>query len=146
MLLGGALATLAARWTKIWVQGNITAALVSLGLLLLAIFIRPENIWLTIFLWGICLAASEFVYVTLAMMHAEPRLGAASYAIFMAISNAGIGVGQSITNSLIDTIDEPTIFVGLAVLNLAIFPILARMRQGANADPALAQPSVASGS
>ena len=146
MLLGGALATLVARWTKIWVQGNVTAALVSIGLLLLAMFIKPENIWLIIFLWGVCLAASEFIYVTLAMMYAEPRLGAASYAIFMAISNAGIGVGQSLTNSLIDTIDEPVIFVSLAILNLAIFPILARMRHDADADPALAQPSVASGS
>ncbi|MCB0028602.1 MAG: hypothetical protein KDE28_11880, partial [Anaerolineales bacterium] len=82
----------------------------------------------------------------LAMMYAEPRLGAASYAIFMAISNAGIGVGQSLTNSLIDTIDEPVIFVALAILNLAIFPILARMRHDADADPTLAQPSVASGS
>ncbi|MCB0009885.1 MAG: hypothetical protein KDE04_25645, partial [Anaerolineales bacterium] len=142
----GALATLVARWTKIWVQGNVTAALVSVGLLLLAMFINPDNIWLTIFLWGVCLAASEFIYITLAMMYAEPRLGAASYAIFMAISNAGIGVGQSLTNSLIDTIDEPVIFVALAILNLAIFPILARMRHDADADPALAQPSVASGS
>ena len=144
MLVGGTLATLLARRLKIWIQGKWTAALVCLGLLMLAIFIRPENVRLTVFLWGICLAASEFVYITLAMMFAEPRLGAASYAIFMAISNAGIGVGQGITNSLIDTIDEPFIFVSLALLNLAIFPIIASMRRNEDGNRPVPQPSVAS--
>ena len=144
MLVGGSLATLVARRLKIWTQGRLTAGMVCTGLVMLAIFIRPENIRLTVFLWGFCLAAAEFVYITLAMIYADPRLGAASYAIFMAISNAGIAVGQGLTNSLIDTIDEPVIFISLAFLNLALFPIFASMRRNKDDSRSVVKPSVAS--
>jgi hypothetical protein len=62
-------------------------------------------------------------------------MGAGQFAIFMAISNIGVGLGQSASTSLIDTIDFRWIFVGLAIINLLSFPLLAMMRQDDERDP-----------
>jgi predicted MFS family arabinose efflux permease len=112
-----------------------TAAAVFTILLLMALVANENNIMLMFVLWGICLSASELIYITLAMAKADRRMGAGQFAIFMAISNIGVGLGQSASTSLIDTVDFRWIFVGLAVVNLLLFPLLAVMRQDDKRDP-----------
>ena len=53
----------------------------------------------------------------------------------MAISNIGVGMGQSASTSLVDTVDYRWIFVGLAVVSLLSFPLLMAMRQDDERDP-----------
>ena len=135
MVVGGALATYSVRRASIWRQGMWTAAAVFVILLLMALVANESNIMIMFVLWGICLSASELIYITLAMAKADRRMGAGQFAIFMAISNVGIGLGQSASTSLIDTLDFRWIFVGLAVISLLSFPLLAAMRQDDERNP-----------
>lgn len=137
MVVGGVLSTMIIRRPSIsiWQQGMWTAAGVFTILLLMAAAATENNIMIMFVLWGICLSASELVYITLAMAKADRRMGAGQFAIFMAVSNIGIGLGQSASTSLIDTIDFRWIFVGLALVSLLSFPLLAVMRQDDERDP-----------
>ncbi|MCA9976834.1 MAG: MFS transporter [Anaerolineales bacterium] len=128
MLMGGAVAMTAGRKLSIWNQGFATAALVSLSLVLIAFTANLTNIALMTMLWGFCLSAADLVFLTLSMAKTDPRLGAGQFAIFMAISNVGTGIGQATTTGLIDTIPFYWIFLGLAAINLLSFPILQAMR------------------
>lgn len=137
MVLGGAVATYAIRRPNIsiWQQGMWTAVGVFSILMLMALVATENNIMIMFVLWGIWLSASELIYITLAMAKADRRMGAGQYAIFMAISNVGVGIGQSASTSLVDTVDFRWIFVGLAVVSLLSFPLLAAMRQDDARDP-----------
>ena len=137
MVVGGTAATYLIRRPSIsiWQQGVWTASMVFVVLLLMALVADENNIMLMFVLWGVCLSASELIYITLAMAKADRRMGAGQFAIFMAISNIGVGLGQSASTSLIDTVDFRWIFVGLAVINLLSFPLLAVMRQDDERDP-----------
>ncbi|RMG99066.1 MAG: MFS transporter [Chloroflexi bacterium] len=133
MLLGGITGTTLARRLSIWQQGMITVMIVSVALLLIAFTATLSNIVFIIVLWGFCLASAELVYVTLAMKTTDRRMGAGQFAIFMAISNVGTGIGQATTTGLIDTIEFHWIFASLALLNLLALPLLMAMR--ANDEP-----------
>mgnify|MGYP001224292360 FL=1 len=137
MVAGGAVATYTIRRPNIsiWQQGMWTAAGVFSILMLMALVANESNIMIMFVLWGIWLSASELIYITLAMAKADRRMGAGQYAIFMAISNVGVGIGQSASTSLVDTVDFRWIFVGLAVVSLLSFPLLAAMRQDDARDP-----------
>ena len=128
MVLGGGLGIMAARRISILRQGRWTTGFVSGILFLIAFTATLENIAVITLLWGIALAAAELVFITLAMAKSDPRMGAGHFAIFMAISNAGTGIGQAATTGLIDTVDFRWIFVGLAVINLMAFPLLPAMQ------------------
>ncbi|MFZ1400452.1 MAG: MFS transporter, partial [Candidatus Promineifilaceae bacterium] len=131
MVVGGAVATYTIRRPNIsiWQQGAWTAVGVFSILMLMALVADESNIMIMFVLWGIWLSASELVYITLAMAKADRRMGAGQYAIFMAISNIGVGIGQSASTSLVDTVDYRWIFMGLAVVSLLSLPLLAAMRQ-----------------
>jgi PAT family beta-lactamase induction signal transducer AmpG len=129
MIAGGLAAMGLARRLSIWRQGLWTATAVFIVLMLLASVTTMNNIAAIFMLWGFCLSASEFVYITLAMAKSDPRMGASHFAIFMAISNVGIGIGQATSTGLIDTIDFRWIFVGLALISLLSFPLLVAMRR-----------------
>jgi predicted MFS family arabinose efflux permease len=128
MVIGGGLGMASARRVAILRQGVVTAVFVSLTLLLIAYAATLQNIALITLLWGVALAAAELVFITLAMAKSDRRMGAGHFAIFMAISNAGTGLGQATTTGLIDTVDFRWIFVGLAVINLPAIPLLLAMR------------------
>ena len=137
MVVGGAVATYTIRRPNfsIWQQGMWTAVGVFSILMLMALAATESNIMIMFVLWGIVLSASELIYITLAMAKADRRMGAGQYAIFMAISNIGVGIGQSASTSLVDTVDYRWIFVGLAVVSLLSFPLLVVMRQDDERDP-----------
>ncbi len=129
MVIGGGLGMASARRVAILRQGVGTAVFVSLTLLLIAYAATLQNIALITLLWGVALAAAELVFITLAMAKSDRRMGAGHFAIFMAISNAGTGLGQAATTGLIDTVDFRWIFIGLAVINLPAIPLLLAMRR-----------------
>jgi len=137
MFLGGAAAAFVIRrpGLTIWGQGLWTAAAVVAILLLMASVANNQNIMLMFLLWGVCLSASELIFITLAMAKADRRMGASQFAIFMAISNVGVGLGQSTTTALIDTLDFRWIFVGLALFSLFMFPLLNGMRRDDKREP-----------
>ena len=124
MVLGGGLGVVLTRRISIWQQGLWTTGFVSLTLLFLASVATLENIAIITLFWGVVLAAAELVFITLAMAKSDRRMGAGHFAIFMAISNAGTGIGQAASTGLIDTIDFHWIFVGLALINLLAIPLL----------------------
>jgi MFS transporter, PAT family, beta-lactamase induction signal transducer AmpG len=128
MVLGGLLGVVLAKRVSIWQQGVWTAGFVTLTLLLIALVATLENIASITLLWGVVLAAAELVFITLAMAKSDRRMGAGQFAIFMAISNAGTGVGQAASTGLIDTVDFRWIFVGLALINLLVIPLLLTMQ------------------
>ncbi len=128
MLIGGGWGMVMAKRISIWRQGLWTTGVVSLVLLLIAAVATLNNIAAITLLWGVALAAAELVFITLAMAKSDRRMGAGQFAIFMAISNAGTGLGQAVTTGLIDTVDFRWIFVGLALVNLLALPLLAAMR------------------
>lgn len=128
MVLGGGLGVFLARRVSIWQQGLWTTGFVSLTLLLIAFVATLENITFITLLWGLVLAAAELVFITLAMAKSDRRMGAGQFAIFMAISNVGTGMGQATTTGLIDTVEFQWIFIGLALINLLAIPILITMQ------------------
>lgn len=132
MVIGGVVAMTLERRMDIWVQGIWTTGIVTLVLFLMAFMTTLDNIVIMVLAWGICLAATELVFVTVAMLKSDPRMGAGMFAIFMAISNIGTGIGQATTTGLIDALDFRWIFAGLAVLNLFALPLLARLRVAEN--------------
>lgn len=128
-LMGGLLATVLARKLSVWQQGFATVVAVTIVLLFVS-FSSLSNIVPIALLWGACLAAAELIYVTLAMYKSDPRVGASSFAIFMAISNIGVALGQATTTRLIgeDGSNLRWVFAALAVLNLLCFPLLLSIR------------------
>ncbi|MCP4425233.1 MAG: MFS transporter [Chloroflexi bacterium] len=129
MVLGGGIGVVLARRVSIWRQGMWTTVFVTVALLVIAFAATLENIAVITAFWGVVLAAAELIFITLSMAKSDPRMGAGQFAIFMAISNAGTGLGQAATTGLIDTVDFRWIFAGLAVFNLLAFPLLAAMRR-----------------
>ena len=137
MMIGGITATYFIRRpnNSIWQQGIWTTAAVFSVLLLMAFVADNNNLILMFVLWGICVSAAELIYITLAMAKSDRRMGAGQFAIFMAISNVGTGLGQSATTSLIDSIDFRWIFMGLATVSLLMVPLLLAMRRDDARDP-----------
>jgi PAT family beta-lactamase induction signal transducer AmpG len=137
MLFGGTIAVMLSRRVSIWRQAMWTGAAVSLALLLFALVAELDNFVFITFIWGLCLAAADFIYVTLSMARADPRMGAGQFAIFMAISNVGTGIGQVATTGLVDAVSFRWIFAGMAAVNMLVFPLLAAMRADAFRSPAV---------
>jgi PAT family beta-lactamase induction signal transducer AmpG len=127
MLLGGALLLALDRRWPIAGQGAWVTLLVSAALLAIAVGGSLENVMLLTVLWGVCLAAMELVFVTLAMRSAAPGLAAGTFALFMAVSNIGTGLGQATTTGLIDVVDYRWLFAALGLLNLLCLPLLRRL-------------------
>lgn len=129
MMVGGLVGLILGRWLSIWSFGVLTATAVSATLLLLALVTNLQNIYWMTFIWGGMLATAELIFLTLSMHKTDPRIGAGQFAIFMAISNVGTGLGQATTTGLIDAIDFSWIFAGMALLNLLTIPLLLAMRR-----------------
>ncbi|MCA9927973.1 MAG: hypothetical protein KC419_05835, partial [Anaerolineales bacterium] len=67
------------------------------------------------------------IFVALAMALADTRIAASMFALTMAISNIGVGIGESVATSLTDDIGFTAVFTLLALFNLVNFPILWRL-------------------
>ena len=122
-VLGGLLLDRIGRLT-----GSMAALLlITLTGLWLATAVQVNSILVIGFFWGIAWAFVETIFVALAMALADTRIAASMFALTMAISNIGVGIGESVATSLTDDIGFTAVFTLLALFNLVNFPILWRL-------------------
>jgi PAT family beta-lactamase induction signal transducer AmpG len=94
----------------------------------LAFFIQPAlglnlAIALVIF-FGVAYGTYQTEYFAVAMGFVDPRIAASMYAILMAFTNIGQGIGMYLTGALADGVGYQTTFLILLGLNLLILPLL----------------------
>jgi predicted MFS family arabinose efflux permease len=102
--------------------GAMVASLVTV--LALALIPNPIVAWLVIFVFGLAFGYYDTVYLATSMDVTDPRVAASMFAILMAISNIGTGVGFAVSGALVDAIDYRQTFVVMAFLNLLALPLI----------------------
>lgn len=80
--------------------------------------------YVLLFLFGMAFGYYETVYFALSMDFSDPRIAATMFAVFMAIGNLGIGLGQSLAGILVDNVGFRWTFIILAAINLAVLPMI----------------------
>jgi PAT family beta-lactamase induction signal transducer AmpG len=119
----------AAGGTLITKIGDHKATLISLllalvGILVLAVIPNPILAFPLVFLFGVVYGTYQTVFFSLAMRYTDPRIAASMFAILMAFTNVGQGVGMAIAGALAQGTGFRITFVILAVLNLVAIPLL----------------------
>ncbi len=102
--------------------------LLSASLLTLAFLIMPNlglelAIGLVIF-FGVAYGTYQTEYFAVAMRFVDARIAASMYAILMAFTNVGQGIGMYLSGALTDGVGFRATFLILLGLNLLIFPFL----------------------
>jgi PAT family beta-lactamase induction signal transducer AmpG len=78
-------------------------------------------------LFGVAYGASQAIYFALAMKYTLPSVAASMYAILMAVTNVGQGIGLSLGGVLSKKFGYPTAFLAFGVImfvTAAFFPVL----------------------
>ena len=106
-------------------KATITSLLVALcGILVLAIIPNPTLAFPLVFIFGVVYGIYQTVFFSLAMRYTDPRIAASMFAILMAFTNVGQGLGMAIAGGLAEGIGFRFTFVILALLNLVAIPLL----------------------
>jgi PAT family beta-lactamase induction signal transducer AmpG len=113
----------------------IGVMLLSLTLLPLAFLIKPEYgltlaIAVVIF-FGVAYGAYQTEYFAVAMRFVDPRIAASMYAILMAFTNVGQGIGMYLSGALVDLTGFSTTFIillGINLLLLLLIPVVFRQK------------------
>jgi PAT family beta-lactamase induction signal transducer AmpG len=101
------------------------ALFVSLAAVLLISGISGLDLaWPFLFLFGISYGYYETVYFATSMAMTSARIAASMYAILMAVSNVGSGIGLALGGTLSDAVGFRYTFVFFALLNLVVLAIL----------------------
>jgi PAT family beta-lactamase induction signal transducer AmpG len=111
----------------------IMLGLVALSLVLLAVLIKPGlalvlAIGLVMF-FGVAYGAAQTITFALCMRFVDPRIAASMFAILMAFTNVGQGIGMGIGGAASDAIGfnlTLVVFAALLVLAIPFLPSLAR--------------------
>jgi len=90
----------------------------------LALLPSPGLGWAVVFAFGFAFGYYETVYMTMGMDFADPRIAAFMFAVIMAVSNVGIGLGQPLSGTLVDAVGFRWMFAVLATLNLLTLPLV----------------------
>jgi PAT family beta-lactamase induction signal transducer AmpG len=114
----------------------IGVLLLSLTLLALAFLINPNcgmplAIAMVIF-FGVAYGSYQTEYFAVAMRFVDPRIAASMYAILMAFTNVGQGIGMYLSGSLVDLVNyQPTfiILLGINLLILIFIPLVFKAGQ-----------------
>jgi PAT family beta-lactamase induction signal transducer AmpG len=106
----------------------IGVMLLSLTLLPLAFLIKPEYgltlaIAVVIF-FGVAYGAYQTEYFAVAMRFVDPRIAASMYAILMAFTNVGQGIGMYLSGALVDLTGFSTTFIILLEINLLLLLLI----------------------
>jgi PAT family beta-lactamase induction signal transducer AmpG len=109
--------------------GHRTALLAALAAsllstLALALIPSPLVAWPIALIFGLAFGYYDTVYMAISMGFCDPRIAASMFAILMAITNLGTGVGFALTGSMVDAIGYRWTFAVVAVLNLAVLPFI----------------------
>lgn len=123
-LTGGRLVSKIGLRQGIWI-GLISA---SITLFLLSQTINPNAgkllIYGLVLLFGLAYGMYQASVFALAMLHTSPIIAASMFAILMAFTNVGQGIGLGLGGGLADTIGYSSTLVLFAAINLAAIPIL----------------------
>jgi PAT family beta-lactamase induction signal transducer AmpG len=104
------------------VKGALIASLVSVACL--ALIRNPVFAWPVVFLFGLSYGYFETVFFATSMGKTDMRIAASMFAILMAVSNIGSGIGLAFGGFFSDVAGFRWTFVVFALLNLCIFPLL----------------------
>ncbi len=109
--------------------GDRRGTLIALGaslvsVLALAAIASPQSAWPIVFIFGLTYSSYQTVYFALSMGFTDLHIAASMFAILMAMSNIGQGIGMGIGGMLADGIGFRWTFVIFALLNLLALPLL----------------------
>ncbi len=115
----------------------IGVLLLSLTLLTLAFLVAPDYgrilaIAMVIF-FGVAYGSYQTEYFAVAMRFVDPRIAASMYAILMAFTNVGQGIGMYLSGALADMTGFSTTFLILLGINLSLLllvPVVFRQKRG----------------
>jgi PAT family beta-lactamase induction signal transducer AmpG len=116
--------------------GNRNALLLSLALVVpamifLALVKSISLMWVVAVIFGVAYGLSQAVYFALAMKYTVPSIAASMFAILMAVTNIGQGIGLGVAGGLAKSSGFTFTFLlfgGLMFLILPFFPLLFRKK------------------
>lgn len=124
-LAGGALMDRIGNRAALW----MSMAAVVMALALLAWVSSLSLAFVVAVFFGIAYGAAQAIYFALAMKYTQPSIAASMYAILMAMTNIGQGIGLGLGGALANNLGYPPaflIFGGAAFLILPFFPLIFR--------------------
>lgn len=109
--------------------GRMKGVLIALGislvsLLVLAAIPNQGWAWPVVAFFGLAYGTYQTVFFALAMAYTEPRIAASMFAILMAVTNIGQGVGLALSGGMADGIGYVWTFIIFAGFNLLALPLL----------------------
>jgi MFS transporter, PAT family, beta-lactamase induction signal transducer AmpG len=119
-LVGGPLVKRFGRRTSLMIALFLTSAVT----LTLALVPSAGLAWGVVSLFGIAFGYYETVYFAMGMDFADPRIAAFMFSVIMAVGNLGIGLGQPLAGSLVDSIGFRWMFAVFAGVNLLALPLV----------------------
>jgi predicted MFS family arabinose efflux permease len=121
---------------KAWLSTIITLAMVSATLCMIAFLVLPESglaiAIILVVLFGIAYGSAQTITFALCMRFIDPRIAASMFAILMAFTNIGQGIGLGIGGALSDLVTFKWTFFIFASLNLLVLPFLPSLFHGKN--------------
>ncbi len=109
------------------VSGALVLSLGSISLL--SLLTSPLLAWPLLFLFGLSYGYYETAFFANSMAVTDPRIAASMYAILMALSNLGSGIGMAIGGKLSDMTGFRNSFLFFAAMNLLVIPLLPWIRK-----------------
>ncbi len=119
-VVGGALVDRIGRMKGVLIAFGICVA----SLLVMAFIPNLGLAWPIVAFFGLAYGTYQTVYFALAMAYTEPRIAASMFAILMAVTNIGQGVGLGLSGGMADGIGYRWTFIIFAALNLLALPLL----------------------
>ncbi|HPH95317.1 MAG TPA: MFS transporter [Anaerolineaceae bacterium] len=122
-LAGGTIMDRAGDKAALWVSVLSVAP----ALVLLAVAPNLPLAFITAVIFGVTYGISQAVYFALAMKYTRPAIAASMYAILMAVTNVGQGIGLALSGALAKNAGYPVtfiVFAGIMFLVLPFMPLL----------------------
>jgi PAT family beta-lactamase induction signal transducer AmpG len=104
------------------VLGALFTALIAI--LLMAVVTGPSLAWPILLFFGLAYGYYEAVFFATSMVMTDIRIAASMFAILMALSNIGAGIGLALGGRLSDLIGYRWTFALFACLNLLVLPLV----------------------
>jgi len=104
------------------VKGALITSLISV--FCIALIINQFIAWPLVFLFGLSYGYFETVFFASSMGKTDMRIAASMFAVLMAVSNIGSGIGLAFGGFLSDIVGYRWTYVVFALLNLTILPLV----------------------
>ena len=120
---GWLMSHLDAKKATLTILAMVSASLILLAFMVLTSLGLPVAILLVV-LYGLAYGSAQTVTFALCMRFVDQRIAASMFAILMAFTNIGQGIGLGLGGALSDAITFRWTFVAFAALNLLVLPFL----------------------